>query len=288
MPRRLLLLVVALLLSGGTVLLAQQWMQSQIARRSAAPAPVVVAQQPRNMVLVARSNLPAGTFLRADSLRWQAWPEEGVAPDYVLQGKEKLESFVGAVVRSRLTAGEPVTKSRVVLPGERGFMAAVLTPGHRAVTVNVTPSSGVAGFIFPGDRVDLILTVFLPPAQKDGPARHVSETVLGDLRVLAMDQRADDDKKNDKKDVVVAKTATLEVTPKQAEAIAVVAELGKLSLSLRSLAVAEGSPSAGHVITRTWDSEATHLPIGGVEAPRHQLSVFHGEKVELIARVPGQ
>src|SRR5260370_34203127 len=113
-------------------------------------------------------------------------------------------------------------------------MAAVLTPGNRAITVPVTPSSGLAGFVFPGDRVDVILTLTIQPGkdgEKDATERRGSETVLTDIRVLATDQRADDQKR----EVAVATTATLEVTPRQAEAIAVGSEMGKLSLSLRSL-----------------------------------------------------
>src|SRR6185312_2859308 len=138
--------------------------------------------------------------------------------------------------------------------GDHSSMSAVLTPGTRAVTVNVTASTGMAGLIAPGDHVDLLLTMTIHSDDKDVPTRHMSETVLTNLRVLAMDQRVSDDNK----DANVPKTATLEVTPKQAELVAVTSELGLLSLSLRSLAADKDDYS--HAGTApTWDSDATRL-----------------------------
>jgi pilus assembly protein CpaB len=127
--------------------------------------------------------------------------------------------------------------------------------------VPVTASSGNAGFVFPGDRVDIVLTFVVPPRVEKQPEHRAAETVLSDVRVLAVDQRADDQNK----EVIVAKTATLEVTPKQAEIIAVAAELGKLSLSLRSLAQDEAADAGKHRTSFTWDSDATRLlpPPGG-------------------------
>jgi pilus assembly protein CpaB len=255
--RRLGFLAIAAFISIGTVIGARSWLHAQLAAREVpATAPAPIAELTR-MVLVASGDLPAGQFVRPDNLHWQAWPEASIAETYVVQGKGKLEDYVGAVVRSGLTNGEPIADGRVVRPGDRGFMAAVLTPGNRAVTVPVTPSSGLAGFVFPGDRVDVILTLTIQPetkdGQKEGMERRASETVLTDIRVLATDQRADDQKR----EVTVAKTATLEVTPKQAEVIAVASEMGKLSLSLRSLAQ-EGAQVA-EANTHTWDNDAARL-----------------------------
>ncbi len=283
--RRILFLVVALFASASTIVLGRMWLQAERAS--------MVADKPADKsataVLVAKGNIPAGHFVRPENLRWQPWPEGAIAPSYVVSGQHKLEDYVGAVVRIGLSDGEPITDARVVRPGDRGFLAAVLTPGYRAVTVNVTPSSGIAGFVFPGDRVDLVGTFRVqeiavkggPPAQQ----RFASETVLGDLRVLAVDQRVDDQSK----DVVVAKTATLEVTPKQAEIIAVTAELGKFSLSLRSLAQNELSAQPASARAYTWDSEAARmLPPPSLGGAGHTITVYHGglvTDVEISGRV---
>jgi pilus assembly protein CpaB len=270
--------MIAVLISIGTVIGARSWLQSQLAAREPPPVQPSVAAIENRMVLVAKGDLPAGQFVRPDNLQWQAWPEAGIADNYVVEGKGKLEDYVGAVVRSGLTNGEPIADGRVVRPGDRGFMAAVLTPGNRAITVPVTPSSGLAGFVFPGDRVDVILTLTIQPGkdgQKDGVERRASETVLTDIRVLATDQRADDQKR----EVAVAKTATLEVTPKQAEVIAVVSEMGKLSLSLRSLA--QDGELVTEANTHTWDNDAARLLRGlrhNGEGAGRKVSVVRGSE----------
>jgi pilus assembly protein CpaB len=252
--RRLLLIVMAVLVSAGTAVIGRSWLHAERAAQ-AEPAPPPAPAKPVPMVLVAKTALATGQFVRPENLRWQAWPEDGIATNYVVQGQRALEDFVGAVVRSSLNEGEPIIDGRVVRPGDRGFMAAVLTPGDRAVTVPVTASSGNAGFVFPGDRVDIVLTFVVPPRGEKQAEHRAAETVLSDVRVLAVDQRAD----NQNKEVVVAKTATLEVTPKQAEVIAVAAELGKLSLSLRSLAQDEATAEGKRRMSYTWDSDATRL-----------------------------
>lgn len=257
--RRLLFVLIALCVSGTTVLIGRAWMTPHEVE---AAAPVVSAT-PR--VLVAQGTLAAGQFVRTENLRWQNWPVDGISSSYIVEGQGRLEDFVGAVVRSALGEGEPVTESRLVRPGDRGFLAAVLTPGNRAVTVTVTVSSGLAGFVFPGDRVDLLLTMAVQP-ENAKLQRHAAETLLTDLRVLAVDQRMDDQNK----EVVVAKTATLEVTPKQAETIAVATELGNLSLSLRSIATGDARDQTV-AFSHTWDSEATHL-LGPPESHDNQPS----------------
>jgi|SRR5579859_2064785 pilus assembly protein CpaB len=256
--RRMLFLLVALIASGSTIIVGRMWLQSQ------KPAQVVAEAAPEAappMVLVAKGNLPTGVFLRPENLKWERWPENGIAPSYVVNTKRTLEEYVGAVVRVGLNDGEPITDARVIKPLDRGFLAAVLNPGDRAITVNVTPSSGLAGLVFPGDRIDLVASFKVEfEGKQDGtnhPARYASETVESNLRVLAVDQKVDDQNK----EIVVAKTVTLEVTPKQAEIIAIVAELGKFSLSLRSLpldsetATAESDPPTSY----TWDNEAARM-----------------------------
>jgi pilus assembly protein CpaB len=145
------------------------------------------------------------------------------------------KKLLGTVVRYQITAGQPVTRGSLVGPQDRGFLAAALGPGMRAITVPVNSSSGVAGFVFPGDRVDLVLTQQVEGGG-DGPALKVSETIIRNIRVLATDQRVDSKDEDGKTVVKTFANVTLEVTPRIAEKVAVAQSLGTLSLSLRSLA----------------------------------------------------
>jgi len=152
-----------------------------------------------------------------------------------------------------MSEGEPVLPSRVVKPGEQGFMAAALSPGMRAMSIAVTPTSGVAGFIFPGDRVDVIVTHEIGRGgEMESGARKVSETMLSNIRVLALDQQMGDDVKEPK----VAQIVTLEVTPKQAESLTLAGQLGTIALSLRSIASGEDAESKHEL---TWDSDISQV-----------------------------
>ena len=228
--RKIILLVMALGIAGLTV----QLTRVLVGQPAPVPVGVPAAPAPKGLrVLVAASDVPAGTLVQPSHLRWRAWPEDdGVAKTYMVEGQRSAEEFNGAVVRQGLRAGEPVVEGRLVKPGDRGFLAAVLAPGNRAVTVAINGVSGIAGFIFPGDRVDLILTQVLREEGQERE-RRASETVLSDVRVLALDQRVNDQKN----EVKTAQLATLEVTPRQAEAVSLAAEMGRLTLSLRSLGV---------------------------------------------------
>lgn len=228
--RILILLILAGGIGFGTFHFGRQWMESQ---RPVAQTNTVVEPEV-SYVLVADRNLSAGQFVRDSDLRWQAWPDETLADAYIERGEATPEDLSGAVVRSAMGEGEPITDVRLVKPGDRGFLAAVLTPGLRAVSVPVNETTGIAGLVFPGDRVDVILTHTVRPEHGGiGPRTlRASETVLTDIRVLAIDQRLEEDGN----DLKVADTVTLEVTSAQAERINVILELGSLSLSLRSLA----------------------------------------------------
>lgn len=271
--RNIILIIAALLITAGTGLVARSWLNSQraqvVATPNAAPAPKMQAKH----VLVAAEAVPAGTFLKENHLRWQAWPDETLPETYIVRPKEgsgapdPIEDLglIGAVVRQGIAAGEPIAKGRIVRPGDRGFLAAVLRPGYRAMAIRVTATSGIAGLVFPGDRVDLILTHSVTRSGRD---RRASETVLTNVRVLAIDQIVSDNKQGPR----VGKNATLELTPKQAEMITVLSELGRVSLALRSLAkdqeelerIARGEeilrePDPARGTTHTWDTEVSRL-----------------------------
>ncbi|MFM7350456.1 MAG: Flp pilus assembly protein CpaB, partial [Erythrobacter sp.] len=186
-------------------------------------------------VLVAKRALPAGTIITADALGFQPWPKELVQEAYFIDGQADMNKLLGTVVRYPITAGEPVTQGALVAPGDRGFLAAALGPGMRAVTVPVSATTGVAGFVFAGDRVDLVLTQQIGGKGGDEPLR-TAETVLRNLCVLATDQTVEKTvDENGKTQVAEFRTVTLEVTPKIAEKIAVAQTIGQISLVLRSL-----------------------------------------------------
>jgi pilus assembly protein CpaB len=232
--KKIVLLVGALIIAVTTALLARNMLSSSGgAPEASASAMPVEADQPH--VLVATKALPVGTILDAESFRFQPWPKDLVEQAYYIKGQADPQKLVGSVIRTAISAGQPMTLGSVIKPGDRGFLAAALGPGMRAVTVPVSAQSSVAGFVFPGDRIDLVLTQSVAGGG-DGEALKVSETILRNLRVLATDQRMDALGADGKPVVQTYSNVTIEVTPKIAEKIAVAQTIGSLSLSLRSLA----------------------------------------------------
>jgi pilus assembly protein CpaB len=231
--KKLVLLLGALIIAIGTAFAAR----SMFAGGAAPTADAQTAAAPTGpRVLVAKRALTAGTIITADALGFQPWPEELVQDAYFIDGEADMNKLLGTVVRFPITAGEPVTQGSLVAPGDRGFLAAALGPGMRAVTVPVSATTGVAGFVFAGDRVDLILTQQVDGSGDTTPLK-AAETVLRNLRVLATDQRVEKTTDENGKTVVQEfRNVTLEVTPKIAEKIAVAQTIGTLSLALRSLA----------------------------------------------------
>jgi pilus assembly protein CpaB len=231
--KKLVLLIGALLVAVTTAVMAKN-MFSGAAAPQASATPVVPAGPE---VLVATRSLPVGTIIDAEALRYQRWPDGLVQPAYFIKGQPGVNPavLIGTVVRNEITAGQPLTQGALIKPGERGFLAAALGPGMRAITVPVSATSGVAGFIFPGDRVDIVLTQTVAGGGEGQPLK-VSETIIRNARVLATDQRMDVKGEDGKPVVHNSSTVTLEATPKIAEKIAVAQTIGQLSLSLRSLA----------------------------------------------------
>jgi pilus assembly protein CpaB len=231
--KKLVLLVGALIVAVVTAFTAK----NMFTGASAPPAAASPAVPAGPEVLVATRSLPVGTIIDAEALRFQVWPDGLVQSAYYIKGKPGTNpaDLLGTVVRNEITAGQPLTQGALIKPGERGFLAAALGPGMRAVTVAVSATSGVAGFVFPGDRVDLVLTQTVAGGG-DGAPLKVSETILRNMRVLATDQRMSAQGEDGKPVVLNTSTVTLEGTPKMAEKIAVAQTIGQLSLSLRSIA----------------------------------------------------
>jgi pilus assembly protein CpaB len=231
--KKLVLLIGALIVAAVTAVTAKNMFSGASAPQANATPAIPAGPE----VLVATRSLPVGTIIDAEALRFQRWPEGLVQPAYYIKGKPGVNpaDLLGTVVRNEITAGQPLTNGALIKPGERGFLAAALGPGMRAVTVPVSATSGVAGFVFPGDRVDIVLTQEVAGGG-EGPALKVSETVIRNIRVLATDQRMSANGEDGKPVVQRTGTVTLEATPKIAEKIAVAQTIGQLSLSLRSIA----------------------------------------------------
>ena len=234
--KKIVLLVGALLIAARHRRHGEEHVHRALRRPEAQAAPVVPAGPE---VLVATRTLPVGTIIDAEAFRYQPWPQGLVQPAYFIARRGRAatpQSLIGTVVRNEITAGQPLTQGALVRPGERGFLAAALGPGMRAVTVGVSATSGVAGFVFPGDRVDLVLTQEVTGGG-DGPPLRASETIVRNIRVLA-DRPAHSTARDEAGNQVAQTfaTVTFEATPKIAEKIAVAQTIGQLSLSLRSIA----------------------------------------------------
>ncbi|HEX5536515.1 MAG TPA: Flp pilus assembly protein CpaB [Sphingobium sp.] len=234
--KKAMLLMGALIIAVATALMARSMFSNGNAPAPQATAAAVPQQQLDGpQVLVATKALPIGTIIDPESFRFQPWPKDLVEEAYYIQGKTEPQKLQGAVVRVAITAGQPVTQGALIQPGERGFLAAALGPGMRAVTVPVSAQSSVAGFVFPGDHVDLLMTQAINGEEPDNPLK-ATETIVRNLRVLATDQRTNALDESGKPQVLTYSNVTLEVTPRIAEKIAVAQTLGQLSLALRSIA----------------------------------------------------
>lgn len=257
-------------------------------------------------VLVAAKDLKPGQRLTDADLAWKDWPVDEVNPAFITDGSVPIKApptteeakaaaatvagkpevagavatvarvantintsggkaeFFGSVVREPILAGEPIVPRKIVRAGDSGYLAAYLEPGMRAMAISVTVETAAGGFILPGDRVDVLLTQERPGVEGSKDDKHASSTVMQNLKVLAIDQstRAGDDEQ-----AVVGATATLEVGPADAEALALAKSEGNLSLVLRSYADTAG-------------------PSGRVRAPKPQstsVRVYRGGAPEVIA-----
>lgn len=231
-PARIIVLAIAALAAVAAVFMMRALMSD------AGPTAIVAeAEEAATVqVLAAGRDLAMGERLAVGDLVWTDWPAGATAPSYVLQNAapDAIETYAEAIVRVPMAAGEPFMPSKVVQAGEAGFMAAMLTPGMRAVSVPISVDSGAGGFILPpNDRVDVLLTREVA-ADAEGDQRTFStDTILTNVRVLAIDQTLDTD---EEATTVVGSTATLELSPAEAEILNQAYAAGTISLALRSLA----------------------------------------------------
>lgn len=281
--RMILLVGFALLSAAATFFLAKTWIDSQrdaIRRQAESLKPTTTESV---NVLVAKADLPSGLIVKRDHMEWKPWPEKGIGKNFLMEGRDKMEDVVDSVVRGGIVTGEPIVKGRVIKPGDRGFMAAVLKPDMRAISVKVKVDNSVSGFIKPGDHIDLLLSHTVTPTTSEPPTPHrIAETILSDLRVIAVDQTSNDQNGQ----ASVSRTITLEVTQKQSEIVTVAKNVGALSFVLRSLprpdAKANQVAKRVNRRSRTWDSEASRV-LPSVGAPKNQIEVVRGVQQQSIS-----
>jgi pilus assembly protein CpaB len=234
--RTIVFVLAALLIAGGTAFVARGLLTQK-------PQPVAAQQETSGKkVLVAKANLPAGTLIKEEDVEWQKWPEDGINAAYLVEGQADSSSVAGAVVRRGIAAGGPITETMIARPGDRGFLAAVLAPGMRAMSIDIDDQTAISGLLFPGDHVDLMLLMQMPALEgvngeevvgPDSFEPHIAETFLEDIRIIAIDRIINDIEGQEPQKL---STVTVELTPKQVEMVHSVRDIGDLALSLRGLA----------------------------------------------------
>ncbi len=211
-------------------------------------------------VMVASHAIEVGAKIVPGDLKWQGWPKGALDPSFITkeaQPQALEDSAEGSVARMPLVAGEPVTASKVIKSDGAGFLAAVLTPGKRAVGVKLSAERGAGGFILPNDRVDVIMTRKIGSDAAGNPS-YRANTVLRDVRVVAVDQTSQEEGGDSKS--IVGKTATLELTPQQAEVVSLAEAMGDLSLSLRSLTSSD-QPSDEETVKGFGDDDNSQISV---------------------------
>ncbi len=219
-------------------------------------------------VLVAAKDIPIGTTLAPDSLAWESWPKSSSSSRFITRdgNPEAMEKIPGAFARSTFYTGEPISEAKLIR-SDQGFMSAILPEGKRAVATRIAADTSAGGFILPNDRVDVIMTRQAPNQGEAGGTQYLTETILANVRVLAIDQTIEE--KNGEK-VVVGQTATLELSPQQAQILTVAQQMSdRLMLALRSIADAEDkpgidAPDAMHLIGGTKRNGSVTMVKNGV------------------------
>lgn len=249
-------------------------------------AAAAVETRPMTRVLVAAADLEPGKRLADGDMDWKDWPSDQVNPVFIVDGPSNPPAegraaeaaakvaraaneattggtkadYVGAVVREPILKGEPIVARKIVRAGDSGYLAAYLEPGMRAMAISVTVETAAGGFILPGDRVDVVMTREIPAASGDSGTQYSTTAVMRNIKVLAIDQTT---RAADNEQAVVGATATLEVSPADAEALAQSKSEGELSLMLRSYADTAGPSGAVRAAARPSAPAAVRIYRGG-------------------------
>ena len=262
-PVRIIILVVAAI----AAILLMVIVGGLISHKPAsAPAVAAAPAKPMTQVVVAAHDLAIGERLVQADLNWQDWPADAVNPSFITNGKTEsapgkdasavvvtqggriadaaanavvgghspMDGLLGAIVRTPILAHEPVTNAKLVRGGDGSYMAVVLSQGMRAIAVPINAGNAAAGFILPGDRVDVMQTTRNEGGDSGSQGGYVAQTLLQNIKVLAIDQSSVPPKNGGQ--AQLGQTATLEVRPAEAEILAIARARGEMTLTLRSYA----------------------------------------------------
>ena len=258
-----------LLLAGGLGLVALLVFTQS--KRFITPAPVQVPTVAQPVVeeveyvdiLVATEEIPFGSRLTEDSFKWKQWPADAVSEEFISNETQPqaMTELANSVVRSVIYSGEPITAKKIVKPGEQGLMASLLTPGMRAVTTRISVDTAAGGFIQPGDRVDIILTMAAPrttgvPA---GGNLFTAKTIFENVRVLAIDQTFSTS--SEAGATVIGSTATFEMSQSDSELLQQSVAQGDLTLTLRPIGVTITRPGKSHAKVERNSGEISSLTV---------------------------
>ena len=258
-PLRLIILLVAAGAAIAAVFLVRAVQTPAKASASAAPIEIRHVEAPVKEILVAKKDIVLGHFLAADDLAWQAWPENAQTKSFLdkKDAGDALEKSVGAVAKISMAEGEPITPAKIAHPGEGGWMAAIIAPGMRAVSIEISAETAAGGFIQPNDHVDVMMTREVDASENGAGAggqilaKARTHVILQNVHLLAIDAIYSQPPTKDAKEgktgeggVLVGTRATLELAPSDAALIAAAQKGGRLTLALRSIADLQGADGA--------------------------------------------
>ena len=273
-PIVIVLVVVALGIAGITAVLVSRFVADQQVQSQAIPMQI---GPPTEEVLVASVDIKAGALVKSEDLRYESWPTSAMDARFIRRGagEDPKSAFIGTIARRPLLAGEPLSSQVVFRQDEAGVMAGLLSPGMRAVSLALTPTAGVAGFIQPNDHVDVFLNQDVKAMEMNGQELHgdfqrlVTQVVLSDVRVLAIDEKL---VRPDSSANLQGKDVTLEVSPKDAEILLTAVKMGEITLALRSLSPGEAGDAPSSGFTSDLEiSRAFQSAVGGAMRGRSDL-----------------
>lgn len=232
---KVLIIIIAL----GVAIGAMMFSKSLIGQPQQVAEVKVVEEIEKTNILLAKTTMPMGHQVTEDDIIWQEWPKDMVHKNMITQdnGEDMMQKALASIVKIQIDEGDPIRFSKLIDPKDGGLLSAILAPGMRAVSTPISPETGAGGFILPNDKVDILLT------KQDRNSQNKTKTILVNIKVLAIDQTI---REEDGQQVVVGRTATLELSSAQSEILALANNEGSLTLSLRSLAdrnVSENTPT---------------------------------------------